>query len=251
MATTSKNSNKKQPNVKTTSSAKLAQSAKSAKTAKSVKSVKSVNSVSVSREHSHDTPRRLIVGISGASGIVYGVRILQVLQGSGIETHLVMSDSARMTLSTEMSLSFDEVCDLATQVHNAKNIGATISSGSFKTMGMVVAPCSIRSLSEIAYGLTSTLLSRAADVVLKERRRLVLMVRETPLHAGHLKAMTQACENGAILLPPMPAFYTRPQTLDDMVNHTVGRCLDLFDIETDMVNRWEGMGGKGGKGGQG
>ena len=243
MATTSKNSNKKQPNVKTTSSAKLAQSAKSAKTAKSVKSVKSVNSVSVSREHSHDTPRRLIVGISGASGIVYGVRILQVLQGSGIETHLVMSDSARMTLSTEMSLSFEEVCDLATQVHKAKNIGATISSGSFKTMGMVVAPCSIRSLSEIAYGLTSTLLSRAADVVLKERRRLVLMVRETPLHAGHLKAMTQACENGAILLPPMPAFYTRPQTLDDMVNHTVGRCLDLFDIETDLVSRWAGMGG--------
>ena len=186
MATTSKNSNKKQPNVKTTSSAKLAQSAKSAKTAKSVKSV---NSVSVSREHSHDTPRRLIVGISGASGIVYGVRILQVLQGSGIETHLVMSDSARMTLSTEMSLSFEEVCDLATQVHKAKNIGATISSGSFKTMGMVVAPCSIRSLSEIAYGLTSTLLSRAADVVLKERRRLVLMVRETPLHAGHVKTV--------------------------------------------------------------
>ena len=242
MATTSKNSNKKQPIVKTTSSAKLTQSAKSAKSAKSV---------ALSRGQLHDTPRRLIVGISGASGIVYGVRILQVLQGSGIETHLVMSDSARMTLSTEMSLSFEEVCDLATQVHKAKNIGATISSGSFKTMGMVVAPCSIRSLSEIAYGLTSTLLSRAADVVLKERRRLVLMVRETPLHAGHLKAMTQACENGAILLPPMPAFYTRPQTLDDMVNHTVGRCLDLFDIETDMVNRWEGMGGKGGKGGQG
>ena len=211
MATTSKNSNKKQPNVKTTSSAKLAQSAKSAKTAKSVKSVKSVNSVSVSREHSHDTPRRLIVGISGASGIVYGVRILQVLQGSGIETHLVMSDSARMTLSTEMSLSFEEVCDLATQVHKAKNIGATISSGSFKTMGMVVAPCSIRSLSEIAYGLTSTLLSRAADVVLKERRRLVLMVRETPLHAGHLKAMTQACENGAILLRPCPLFTLAPK----------------------------------------
>jgi flavin prenyltransferase len=192
-----------------------------------------------------DVSKRLIVGISGASGIIYGVRILQVLQGSGIETHLVMSDSARMTLSTEMSLSFEEVCDLATQVHNAKNIGATISSGSFKTMGMVVAPCSIRSLSEIAYGLTSTLLSRAADVVLKERRRLVLMVRETPLHAGHLKAMTQACENGAILLPPMPAFYARPKTLDDMVNHTVGRCLDLFDIETDMVNRWAGMGNKG------
>ncbi len=193
------------------------------------------------------TPRRLIVGISGASGVIYGVRILQVLQGSGIETHLVMSDAARLTLSTETDLTHKQVEALATEVHNAKNIGATISSGSFKTMGMVVAPCSIRSLSEIAYGLTSGLLSRAADVVLKERRRLVLMVRETPLHAGHLKAMTQACENGAILMPPVPALYARPQTLDDMINHTVGRCLDLFDIETDLVARWAGMGKAGDK----
>jgi len=189
-------------------------------------------------------PRRLIVGISGASGIVYGVRILQVLQHSDIETHLVMSDSAKMTLATELEMSIEEVQSLATQVHNAKNIGATISSGSFKTMGMIVAPCSIRSLSEIAYGMTTSLLSRAADVVLKERRRLVLMVRETPLHAGHLKAMTQASENGAILMPPMPAFYARPKTLDDMVNHSVGRALDLFDIETRMVTRWAGMGKK-------
>jgi flavin prenyltransferase len=193
------------------------------------------------------TPRRLIVGISGASGIVYGVRILQALQHSDIETHLVMSDSARLTLTAETDFTHKEVEAMAFEVHNAKNIGATISSGSFKTMGMVVAPCSIRSLSEIAYGMTTSLLSRAADVVLKERRRLVLMVRETPLHAGHLKAMTQACENGAILMPPVPALYARPQTLDDMVNHTVGRCLDLFDIETDLVARWAGMGKAGAK----
>lgn len=187
-------------------------------------------------------PRRLIVGISGASGIVYGVRILQVLAGSDIETHLVMSDSAKMTLATEMDMTIKQVQDLATHVHNAKNIGATISSGSFKTMGMVVAPCSIRSLSEIAYGMTTSLLSRAADVALKERRRVVLMVRETPLHAGHLKAMRQVTENGAILMPPMPAFYARPKSLDDMVNHSVGRCLDLFGIETSLVTRWAGMG---------
>ena len=193
------------------------------------------------------TPRRLIVGISGASGIVYGVRILQALQHSDIETHLVMSDSARLTLTAETDYTHKEVEAMAFEVHNAKNIGATISSGSFKTMGMVVAPCSIRSLSEIAYGMTTSLLSRAADVVLKERRRLVLMVRETPLHAGHLKAMTQACENGAILMPPVPALYARPQTLDDMVNHTVGRCLDLFDIEADLVSRWAGMGETGDK----
>ena len=186
--------------------------------------------------------RRLIVGISGASGIVYGVRLLQVLQHSDIETHLVMSDSARMTLSTELDMSVKEVEALATEVHNAKNIGATISSGSFKTMGMVVAPCSIKSLSEIAYGMTSGLLSRAADVVLKERRRLVLLVRETPLHTGHLRTMLQASENGAILMPPVPALYARPNSIDDMVNHTVGRCLDLFDIETALVTRWAGMG---------
>jgi 4-hydroxy-3-polyprenylbenzoate decarboxylase len=196
----------------------------------------------MSTSSSSNNPRRLIVGISGASGIVYGVRILQVLQHSGIETHLVMSESARMTLSTELDMSVKEVEALATEVHSAKNIGATIASGSFKTMGMVVAPCSIKSLSEIAYGMTSGLLSRAADVVLKERRRLVLMIRETPLHSGHLRTMLQASENGAILMPPVPALYARPKSIDDMVNHTVGRCLDLFDIETDLVKRWAGMG---------
>jgi 4-hydroxy-3-polyprenylbenzoate decarboxylase len=196
----------------------------------------------MSHSSTSKTPRRLIVGISGASGIVYGVRILQVLQHSDIETHLVMSDSARMTLATELDMNVKEVEALATEVHNAKNIGATISSGSFKTMGMVVAPCSIKSLSEIAYGMTGGLLSRAADVVLKERRRLVLMIRETPLHSGHLRTMLQASENGAILMPPVPALYARPQSIDDMVNYTVGRCLDLFDIETDLVKRWAGMG---------
>ena len=191
---------------------------------------------------SSSNPRRLIIGISGASGIVYGVRILQVLQHSDIETHLVMSDSARMTLAIELEMSVKEVEALASEVHSAKNIGATISSGSFKTMGMVVAPCSIKSLSEIAYGMTSGLLSRAADVALKERRRLVLLIRETPLHSGHLRTMLQASENGAILMPPVPALYALPQSIDDMVNHTVGRCLDLFDIETDLVKRWSGMG---------
>ena len=186
--------------------------------------------------------RRLIVGISGASGIVYGVRILQALQGTGIETHLVMSDAAHLTLATEMTMGLKEVEALASQVHSAKNIGACIASGSFQTMGMVVAPCSMKSLSEIAYGMTSSLLTRAADVVLKERRRLVLMVRETPLHTGHLRAMLQASENGAIIMPPVPALYARPESLDDMINHTVGRCLDLFDIDTDLAKRWAGMG---------
>ena len=188
------------------------------------------------------TPKRLIVGISGASGIIYGVRILEVLKNSGIETHLVMSDAAKITLASELDISLKEIEALATEVHNAKNIGATISSGSFRTMGMVVAPCSIRSLSEIASGTTTSLLTRAADVVLKERRRLVLMLRETPLHLGHLRSMTQATESGAIIMPPVPAFYAKPKSLEEMVNHTVGRCLSLFDIETSLVNPWSGLG---------
>jgi 4-hydroxy-3-polyprenylbenzoate decarboxylase len=189
-----------------------------------------------------DQPKRLIVGITGASGSIYGIRVLQALQDSDIETHLVMSESARITLAAEVDMSVNEIEALATQVHNVRNIGATISSGSFKTMGMVIAPCSIRSLSEIAWGMTSNLLTRAADVVLKERRRLVLMVRETPLHAGHLKSMLQAAESGAIIMPPVPAFYAKPQTLDDMVSHSVGRCFDLFDIDTSLVKRWHGLG---------
>ena len=192
---------------------------------------------------SAQTPRRLIIGISGASGIMYGIRLLKVLKDSDVETHLVMSDSAKLTLGTECDWSLKEVEALADVVHANRNIGATIASGSFRTMGMVVAPCSIRSLSEIAYGMTTSLISRAADVVLKERRRLVLMVRETPLHHGHLKAMLQATENGAVIMPPMPAMYARPQTVDDILNHTVGRCLDLFDLDTDLVKPWAGVGG--------
>jgi len=191
-----------------------------------------------------EAPKRLIVGISGASGIVYGVNILRALQAASIETHLVMTESARLTLASEMDLTVKDVEAMATEVHHIKNIGATIASGSFKTMGMVVAPCSIRSLSEIAYGATTSLLSRAADVVLKERRRLVLMVRETPLHIGHLRTMVQATENGAIIMPPVPAFYANPKSLEEMVDHSVGRCLDLFDIDVNLTKRWQGIGVK-------
>jgi 4-hydroxy-3-polyprenylbenzoate decarboxylase len=183
-------------------------------------------------------PRRLVVGISGASGVIYGVRLLEVLRGTGIETHLVMTRSAEMTLAYETELKVAEVHALAAVVHPIHDVGAAISSGSFRTMGMIVAPCSIRSLGEIATGVTSNLLSRAADVTLKERRRLVLMVREAPLHVGHLRSMTQAAEMGAVIVPPVPGFYSLPKTVDDIVNHTIGRVLDLFDIELDLVKRW-------------
>lgn len=183
--------------------------------------------------------RRLIVGISGASGIVYGVRLLQALRGAGVETHLVMTRSARVTLGYELTMKLADVHALADVVHRNENIGASISSGSFVTLGMIVAPCSIRSLSEIACGVTSGLLTRAADVVLKERRRLVLLVRETPLHLGHLRSMTQATEAGAIVMPPVPAFYSKPQTVDDIVDHTVGRTLDLVGIDNALIRRWQ------------
>lgn len=185
---------------------------------------------------------RLIVAITGASGTIYGIRILESLKAVGIESHLVMSDSAKLTMAAETDYKSADVEALADVVHSAKNVGATISSGSFKSMGMIIAPCSIRTLSEIATGVTSSLVSRAADVVLKERRKLVLLVRETPLHAGHLRSMSQVTEYGAIVMPPVPAFYARPQTLDDMVNHTVGRALDLFGVDNSLVNRWNGMG---------
>ena len=189
-------------------------------------------------------PRRLIVGISGASGAIYGIRILQALQGTGIETHLVMTESARITLAAETDMSTSAVEALASVVHNVRNIGATVSSGSFKTLGMVIAPCSVRTLSEVAWGTTSNLLTRAADVVLKERRRLVLMLRETPLHAGHLQSMLQVTHSGAIIMPPVPALYAKPQSIMDMIDHTVGRCLDLFDIDTALVDRWPGLGAR-------
>ncbi len=183
-------------------------------------------------------PDRLIVGISGASGVVYGVRVLEALRETPVETHLVMSKSAEITLAYETDMKVAAVHALADVVHPAADIGAAISSGSFRTRGMIVAPCSIRSLSEIAHGVTSSLLSRAADVVLKERRRLVLLLRETPLHLGHLRTMTQATEMGAIVMPPVPAFYNGPKTIDDVVAQTVGRALDLFDIDTGLVRRW-------------
>lgn len=187
-----------------------------------------------------ERPKRLIVGISGASGIVYGVRVLEALRGTGIETHLVMSKSAEITLAYEMSRKVSDVHALADIVHPIQDIGAAISSGSFRTEGMIIAPCSIRTMSQICTGTTDNLLSRSADVVLKERRRLVLMVRETPLHLGHLRSMTQVTEMGAIVMPPVPAFYARPESLDDIVAHSVGRALDLFDldIDFDLVTRW-------------
>jgi 4-hydroxy-3-polyprenylbenzoate decarboxylase len=182
--------------------------------------------------------KRIIVGISGASGVIYGIRMLEVLRDAGIETHLVMSKAAEITLAYETSFKVKDVRALAGVVYNNVDIGAAISSGSFKTQGMIIAPCSIRTVSEITSGVTSSLLTRAADVVLKERRRLVLMVRETPLHVGHLRTLTAAAEIGAIIATPVPAFYTSPKTIDDIINHTVGRALDLFDIDTGLVKRW-------------
>ncbi|MFN3890729.1 MAG: UbiX family flavin prenyltransferase [Beijerinckiaceae bacterium] len=182
---------------------------------------------------------RIIVGISGASGIVYGIRMLEALRTAGVETHLVVSKAAEMTLAYETDLKAKELRELADVYHPQTDIGASISSGSFPTLGMVIAPCSIRTMSEIATGVTGSLMSRAADVVLKERRRLVLAIRETPLHTGHLRTMLQLSEMGAIIAPVMPAFYNRPQTLDDIVNHSVGRMLDLFGIDADFVKRWK------------
>jgi 4-hydroxy-3-polyprenylbenzoate decarboxylase len=183
---------------------------------------------------------RIIVGISGASGIVYGIEALKTLQSLGIETHLVVTQSAKVTLSQETSLKYAELTDLADVNYANADIGAAIASGSFQTLGMLVAPCSIRTLSEIATGVTSSLLSRSADVVLKERRRLVLMVRETPLHAGHLESMLKVTHMGAIVNPPVPAFYTQPKSIDDIVQQSVGRVLDLFGLDGGMVKRWEG-----------
>jgi flavin prenyltransferase len=184
--------------------------------------------------------QRLVVGISGASGTIYGIRILELLRHTDVETHLVMSKSAEMTLAYESDLKPKDVRALAAVCHSVADIGASISSGSFQTMGMVIAPCSIKTMSEIANGVTSTLLTRAADVVLKERRRLVLAVRETPLHGGHLRTLVTLSDIGAIVAPIVPAFYNRPKTIDDIVNHTCGRLLDLFGIDTKAVKRWKG-----------
>jgi 4-hydroxy-3-polyprenylbenzoate decarboxylase len=180
----------------------------------------------------------LIVGITGASGVIYGVRMLEMLQAAQVETHLIISKSAELTLHHETDYAVAEVKALATTVHAPKNVGASIASGSFPTRGMVIAPCSIKTMSEIATGVTSTLLPRAADVVLKERRRLVLMVRETPFHTGHLRTMTQLSEMGAIIAPPLPAFYSRPTSVEQLVDHSVARTLSLFGIEVEQAFRW-------------
>jgi flavin prenyltransferase len=196
-------------------------------------------------------PRRLIVGITGATGIVYGVRLLELLRETGIETHLVVSRAGDLTRAHELDLSAKELRALASVSHPAADLGAAISSGSFRTMGMVVAPCSVRSLAEIASGVTTNLLTRAADVVLKERRRLVLLVRETPLHAGHLKNMLAATEAGAVVMPPVPAFYGRPRSIDEMVTDTVCRALDLFDLDVGRLKRWgEGIPTRPARGGE-
>jgi len=184
--------------------------------------------------------KRLIVGITGASGVIYGVRALELLRGvPDVETHLVLSPSAVRTLSEESDWSADDVRALADHVHGYKDIGAPLSSGSFRTIGMLVAPCSAKTLSGIAHSYNDELVVRAADVCLKERRRVVLLFRETPLHAGHISLMDQVTRAGAIVMPPVPAFYHRPSTIDDIINQTVGRALDLFDIDARVVKRWK------------
>jgi 4-hydroxy-3-polyprenylbenzoate decarboxylase len=181
-----------------------------------------------------------LVGISGASGAVYGIRLLELLRETDIETHLVISRAARLTLAYETDRPLADVESLASQVYPEQDLGAACSSGSFKTLGMIIAPCSIKTMSEIASGVTSNLVSRAADVCLKERRRVVLMLRETPLHLGHVRSMAAVTEAGAIVYPPVPAFYARPQSIEEMIDHTLGRVLDLFDIDIGKVRRWSG-----------
>lgn len=181
---------------------------------------------------------RLIVGISGASGVQYGVRALELLRGTSIETHLIMSKSAELTVHHELDCSVDDIRQLADVWHPVRNVGASVASGSFRTKGMLLAPCSIRTLGEITSGVTASLLTRAADVVLKERRPLVLMVRETPLHLGHLRNMVSVTEMGAIVAPPVPAFYTQPDSIEALVTQSVARALDLFDITLPETHRW-------------
>jgi len=181
---------------------------------------------------------RLIVGISGASGVIYGARLLELLQPLAVETHLVITRAAEVTLALETDIKPAALRSRADFVHGIGDLAAPISSGSFQTIGMIVAPCSIRSMAEIATGVTTTLLSRAADVVLKERRRLVLLVRETPLHTGHLRTLTALSEMGAVIAPPVPAFYAKPQSLTEMIDQTLGRVLDLFNLDTGRVKRW-------------
>jgi 4-hydroxy-3-polyprenylbenzoate decarboxylase len=183
--------------------------------------------------------RRIVVGITGASGVIYGIRALELLAEAGVETHLVISKAAELTMTYETDVKASELRAKASCWYSVSDIGAAISSGSFRTMGMLIVPCSVRTMSEIATGITGTLISRAADVVLKERRRLVLGVRETPLHTGHLRTLLQLSEMGAVIAPIVPAFYSKPQSIADIVDHTVGRLLDLFDIDSGVVKRWK------------
>ena len=188
------------------------------------------------------TPRRIIVAISGASGAVYGARLLQVLQPmAGIESHLVVSDAGWRNLEHELDMDRAAIEALADQVHDVRNVGAAIASGSFQCAGMVIAPCSMRTLAAVAHGLSDNLLTRAADVVLKERRRLVMLVRESPLHLTHLRNMVAVTEMGAIVCPPLPAFYLRPQSVGDIVDYSVARALDLLDVPHELAPRWEGL----------
>ena len=188
-------------------------------------------------------PPRLVVGISGASGVIYGIRVLDALKDLGVESHLVVTRAALLTLSQETDFSADDLTGRASVVHKLADVGASIASGSFRSLGMIVAPCSVRTMSEIATGVTSTLLTRAADVVLKERRPLVLMVRETPFHLGHLRTMTTLAEMGATIAPPLPAFYARPASIEEMVDQSVGRALDMFGLDWAPVKRWDGLKG--------
>ena len=188
------------------------------------------------------SPKRLIVAITGATGAVYGVRLLQVLrEAPGVETHLMVSDAGVLNLHQELDMNRKDVEALAHVVHNVRDIGASIASGSFQSEGMIVAPCSMKTLASIAHGLSDNLIARAADVVLKERRRLVLMVRETPFNLAHLRNMTAVTEMGGIIYPPLPGFYQRPQTIAEMVDHTVGRVIDLFAVDHALTPRWNGL----------
>lgn len=184
------------------------------------------------------TTRKLVIGVTGASGAVYARRTLEALRGTDVETHLILSRASELTIRYELGLSAADFAGLADFRYAAGDVGAPVSSGSYKTIGMLIVPCSVRSMSEIATGVTSSLLTRAADVTLKERRKLVLMTRETPFHLGHLRTMTALAEMGAIIAPPLPAFYAEPQTVADLVDQSVGRTLDLFDIDTPLVRRW-------------
>lgn len=186
-------------------------------------------------------PQRLVIGMSGASGAILGIRLLEALRSTGIETHLVLSSAARLTIASETKWHAGDVEKLAHVVHPIGDIGATIASGSFKTMGMIIAPCSVKTMSSIAYGITDDLISRAADVNLKEGRPVIALFREAPLHGGHLRALTQFAEMGGVVFPPVPAFYANLESVDDMVTQIIGRVLDRIGVENDLVKRWPGL----------